>query len=275
LKLSINIQPVIADTTNADLYIEMNEQGLSYLILENSTFLALVKYEFDPGSGDDTVAGYIHQVIKDQPILLQKFKAVHVIYGYAQAILVPQQMMKDMDNNGMIQLFYGDSGERVVRTDFIYRSAIQNVYSIPAVVEMVITRYFGFALFTHIYSLLPNVVLNPVNLLYCIFSTGQMKVLFIREGKLQLMQNFQYSTPEDVAYHLLNLCKSFDANTSGISVRLSGMIDESSALFTELNKYFLLLEFDTLPEKFQYPEAINQYPSHYFSHLFSIAAACA
>ena len=86
------------------------------------------------------------------------------------------------------------------------------------------------------------------------------------------MQNFLYKIPWDVAYQLLNLCKSFEVDMSDIIVRISGMIDSSSGLYKELHKYFKLLEFDSLPGQYQYPEEIRQYPAHYFSHLFSVAA---
>ena len=272
MNLSFHIQPNIINTTNADLYIEINAQGLSYIILDNGICLALVIYHFNSGSSVETAAGYIHEVIKEQPVLQQKFNKIHIIYGYVPSILVPQEFMDGTDINAMLELVYGDASERITKADFMHRHARHNVYGIPVVIEQVITRYFGFAGFTHLFSLLPDVVKQPGNHLYCIFSTGQLKVLLIKEGKLQVMQNYSYKTPEDVAYHLLNLCKSFEVNVNGLKVRLSGMIDESSALYSELYKYFLQSELDALPDQFQYPEEFNEYPAHYFSHLFAIAA---
>jgi len=272
LKLSYFIQGAIPDTDNSDLYIEISTQGLSYIILDRGICIALVIYHFEAGTSDDTAAGYIHQVIKDQPILLQKFKSIHIIYSYVPAVLVPQAFINNMDNNAILELVYGDDSERVTRTDFLYRYAIQNVYGVPSVVEMVMTRYFGVAEFTHIFSLLPDVVKEHGNFLYCIFSAGNLKALLIKEGKIQVIQNFKYTTPEDVAYQLLNLCHRFEVSANEVVIRLSGMIDINSALYNELYKYFLLLEFEKLPGQFEYPQEIKQYPDHYFSHLFSIAA---
>lgn len=272
MKLSFFIQPAFFDIANANLYVEINEQGLSYIILENEIFVALVVYQFESGSTDDASAAYIHQIIKEQPVLLEKFNAVHIIYSFTPSILVPQRFMKDLDHNAAIQLVYGDANERVIRTEFIYPHAIQNIYGIPTEVNKVLSRYFGFAGVNHIYTLLPNLVKDPGNHLYCIFSAGNLKIILMKEGKLQVMQTFQYKTPEDAAYYLLNLCKNFNTNEQEINVTLSGMIDANSALYAELHKYFLLLSFESLPVRYQYPEAIHEYPAHYFSHLFSIAA---
>ncbi|MEP7109053.1 MAG: DUF3822 family protein [Ferruginibacter sp.] len=272
MTLSFYIQPTNINTSNADLYIEINARELCYIIMDGGICLALAIYQFNEGTSDETAAGYIHQIIVDQPVLQQKFNKVHIIYGYVPSILVPHQFMNDTDNNSILELVFGDASERITRTDFMYRHSVHNIYGIPAAIEMVITRYFGFAVYTHLFSLFPDVVKEPGNHLYCIFSSGKLKVLLIRDSKLQLMQNYTYLTREDVAYHLLNLCKNFDVNVNNIVVRLSGMIDSNSPLYSELNKYFLQLQFEGLPAQYQYPEEINNYPAHYFSHLFAIAA---
>lgn len=272
MKLSFFIQPANTDTSNSNLYVEINKQGLSYIILDNGICVALVIYHFEQSASDESAAGYIHQIIEDQPVLLQKFNSIHIIYSYATAVLVPQAFINGMDNNAVLELVYGEDSERIIRTDFLSSHAIQNVYGIPLVVDSVMTRYFGFAGFTHIFSLLPGVMKEAGNYLYCIFSNGQLKALFIKDGKLQVIQNFKYSTPEDIAYQLLNICNRFEVNADDVVVRLSGMIDASSALYNELFKYFLFLEFEKLPDQYQYPPEISQYPDHYFSHLFSIAA---
>lgn len=272
MNLSFFIQPGNNNTEYADLYIEVSTQGLSFIILDYGIAVALAIYHFETGASDETAAGYIHQIIEDQHLLQEKFNSVHIIYSYSPAILVPQQFLDGAYKDDLLALVFGEDSERVTRTDIMQKHAIHNVYGIPAQVEMALTRYFGYAECSHIFSLLPDTVKEPGNHLYCIFSSGQLKVLLVKDGKMQVMQNYNYSTPEDVAYHLLNLCKIFDVNVSGINVRLSGMIDASSALYTELLKYFLLMKFDTLPAQYEYPDAFKEYPDHYFSHLFSIAA---
>ncbi len=272
MNLPFYIQPANLNTSNAELYIAIDAPGLSYIILEGGTCKALAIYHFKADTSNELAAELIHRVIAEQPVLKQKFKKVNIIYGYAPSILIPQQFMHEKDNHALLDLVYGDSGERVTRYDFMYRQAIQNVYGVPAVIEQVITRYFSSAHYHHIYSLLANVVKYPGNHLYCIVSEGQLKVLFIKDSKLQVMQHFDYKKPEDVVFHLLKLCKSFEVNLNDTILHLSGMIEPDSALYNELYKYFLQVQFDTLTDLYQYPEEINQYPAHYFSHLFSLAA---
>jgi len=272
LNLSFYIQPAKIDTTSADLYLDINPQSLSYIIMDSNICLALAIYRFETGSSDETIANNIHQVIAEQPILQQRFNKVHVIYGFNPFVLVPHQFMNGTDNHAMLALVYGESNERVIRTDFMYRHANHIVYGIPKTIDNVIRRYFELAQCTHLFSMLPDFVNADGNHLYCIFNTGHIKVVLMKDGKLQLIQNYSYNTPGDAAFHLLTICKNFEVNVNSCNVHLSGMIDESSALYAELYKYFLQIQLDSLPEKFKYPEEMNQYPPHYFSHLFSIAA---
>lgn len=272
MNLSFYIQPTNINTTNAELFLEINSQGLSYTILEKNFFVALASYHFDTAISDDAAAENIHKIIAAQPILKQQFKKIHIIYGYSSSILVPEAYMDEKNNNALLELVYGEVSERVMRTDFVEEHAVYNVYGIPAVIEQVLNRYFGSAEHTHLFSLLPSIFKVDENYMYCIFGKGQLKVLIVKEGKLQIMQSLTYKTPDDVVYHLLNLCKNFEIAIPTITIYLSGMIDPSSALYIEVYKYFLRLEFQPLPEQYQYPEEINQYPAHYFSHLFAIAA---
>lgn len=272
MKRPFCIQPDSIHTNQASLYLEIDAHGLSYTILENHQCLALVVYHFGHGHSDDTIAEYIHQVMTDQPVLHQKFDKVHIIYGYAPSVLVPNDFMPEANNEALIELVYGDNSERVTRSDNMYKRSLHNIYGVPGAVDQALNRYFPTAMYTHLFSLLPDIEHSNENQLYCIFSAAQLKVLVLKEGRLQVMQTYNYKTSEDAAYHLLNLCNSFEIPAADTLVTLTGMIETSSGLYSELYKYFLRLELELLPEQYQYPDGIKEFPQHYFSHLFAIAA---
>ncbi len=229
-------------------------------------------YSFPVATSHETAVDFIHRIITDNPALLNRFRKVYIIYGYLPSVLVPDEFMQEKDIDGMLELVFGADSQRVTKAHFIPGHAMYNVYGIPAVIEQAFFHYFEFAAVRHLYSLLPVAVNGPANNLYCIFRHGQLLVTLYKEGKLQVIQNYSFNIPEDAAYHLLMVCKSFEVNATDIKVRLSGMIDESSVLFITLNKYFLHMQFEGLPGQYQYPEELKQHPSHYFSHLFAIAA---
>ncbi len=267
---SFQILPSSIDTATASLYIELSSQGLSYVILSNHVAIGLAFYNFNGIPSDQQSADHIHQIITEQPFLQQKYHAVHIIYSYATSVLVPQEFIVDTEHKAMLELVHGNCGDCIIRTDYIQEHSIHNVFSVPRVIDQVMTGYFNTASHMHYFSLLSNLESGLANHLYCIFSPGQMKVVFKKAGKLQAVQLFVFKTPEDAAYYLLNLCQSFEVKAADCVLKLSGMIDESSALYKELYKYFYQIQFERLSERFKYPEEIDQYPGHYFSHLFSI-----
>ena len=100
------------------------------------------------------------------------------------------------------------------------------------------------------------------------FQTNHLTMMLCKEGRLQVIQHFEYSSPEDAAYHLLNACRSFEVLPDKVHLHISGLIDERSGLYEALYKYFLNIEFDKLPAGFSFTEEIKDHPSHFFSHLF-------
>ena len=92
-----------------------------------------------------------------------------------------------------------------------------------------------------------------------------------RQGKLQVVQNFEYHDADDCVFHLLNVCKGFETEPDSVVLHVNGMIDEKSGLYAAIYKYFLNIEFEKLPDGYTYDEAIKELPPHFFSHLFSLA----
>ena len=68
---------------------------------------------------------------------------------------------------------------------------------------------------------------------------------------------------------MLNVCNQF--NAKHVNVQLCGMIEKDSALFREIEKYFLTITFPDLPEELSYADEIKEFPTHFFSHLFAFA----
>ncbi|UEG49429.1 DUF3822 family protein [Ferruginibacter lapsinanis] len=265
-----NIQPIGIDLSTAHLFIEMGEHGLSLYILDDTnTFSSICVYQFPDKLN---VENNIRSILYEEPFLKQKFKKVDIIYCFSESVLVPKELAEMEANKNMLDLVYGDFPDKVIRGDFMFRYGIQNVYRTPKSVEMIMNNLFPTATITHLYSVLPDLVSKQGNNLFAAFCSNHIITLLMKDDKIQVIQKFAYQKPEDAAYHLLNVCVSFDTAVADVNLTLSGMIDTTSNLYNELHKYFEHIEFGSLPDKFQYTDEIANYPSHFFSHLFGIAA---
>lgn len=269
---AFNIISTTAEATPNTLLLEINKQGISYVALnEERICLALAMHHFPTATNNDEVSAYLKQIVAAQPLLQQSFQRINIVYAFAESLLTPKAFMENGNNKDMLDLVFGAANHSTIHHESIEAQAIQNVYRIAAPVEAAIAQLFPTAQCSHLYSHLVKAIPASGNWVRCIFSTSHITVCATKDGQLQLIQQLDYALPTDIAYHLLNICTQFDLPLNDTIVQLNGMIDVASNLYGELHKYFLNIELGLLPEQFIYPEALTEYPAHYFSHLFQTA----
>ena len=81
-----------------------------------------------------------------------------------------------------------------------------------------------------------------------------------------------YTAPDDVLYYLLKCCQQLNFSQQTMKVFLSGLIEKDSALYRELYKYFINLEFESLAREIKLTEALTIHPEHYYSSISKLAA---
>ncbi len=269
---TFKIQSTDTVTANAKLFIEAGLQGISWFVIDKGKdCVALSSYHFTSAVSLEGAATILKEMVSGNPLLQVKFESITIVYAYPASVLVPGQLMEEAAKKEMLELLYGDIADEYIRTDFVYKQNLYNIYTVPKQIDAVVSYIFSGEVSTHLYSLLPDIVTSTQNHLYCIFGTGYFTAMLLKNGKLQSIQSWQFKTPEDVAYYLLQYCGAFEADIHDLAVHLNGMIDKASNLYNELNKYFLHLQFESLPQQYTYPEEMKDYPQHYFSHLFALA----
>ncbi len=269
---SFNIRPENTGTTQQHLLAEAGPQGLSIICADadTNTITSCVVYHFAPGIKPAAIAAQLQQLFATEPLLANRYKKTDFIYAFNQAVLTPHEVYNAVSNTEMLNVVFGDAEETVLKTDFVYKLNLHNVYRVPAAVNAVVNTALPAAVFTHQYSLLADAYGGEGNRLHVIFYTNSLTVLLRREGKLQVIQYFDYDTPETAAWHLLNTCRSFDIAAADAEIVLHGMIDNKSALYAELYKYFQQIGFAGLPDGLKYSIEVAALPHHFFSHLFAM-----
>lgn len=266
---SFNIQTT-GDGASRYLLAEIGRQGIAFVVREGSDhFTSVVCYHFDAAT---PVHEQLQEVLASESLLQQSFAKTDICWTFAESILTPHEYFNANAAEDMLALVYGDAVQGEVKTDFLFRHNIHNVYRVPAAVAKLVSDKFPYCNQSHLYSLLPDMTGKNGNQLFAIFSPKQLTAALLKDGAIQVIQTFAYDNGKDAAYHLLNVCQQFNSAPDDTKISLSGMIDERSNLYSELYKYFLHLEFEPLPGNFIYAEAIREQPEHFFSHLFATAA---
>jgi hypothetical protein len=272
LEPTYKIQAAENLTGQANLIINVSLTGISYLVIDSKNNChTILCYHFAEDTNLEKTALIIKMSVSTQPILQESFSKISIIYAYPTAMLVPHALVENIDKKAVLELVHGDINDDYIRTDFVYKQNLHVLYVVPKLLDSVFSYLFSADNITHQYSLLPDLLPFKNDHLYCIFYNNCFTVQLIKDGRLQAIQSFAFKVPEDIAYYLLQLCESYAVSTDKVLLQIAGMIDSSSKIYEELYKYFLQIQFETLPKEFVYPNKMKQMPSHYFSHLFSMA----
>lgn len=102
---------------------------------------------------------------------------------------------------------------------------------------------------------------SPEGCLMMDLAPGTMDLLLVRQSRVLLSERYQYETPADLIYQLVAVTESFGLDRQFCPLRVTGLIEKQSALYTELYQYFAALELR------DNPWSSGEYPAHFFTAL--------
>jgi hypothetical protein len=273
LNPSFNIQAEQIDFASAQLFAEAGPMGISLVVLgADNDFKALVIYPFSTGLADTELAEKLNTICNGEALLKKQYHKTHLFWAFAESILVPAELMHADRNQNMLNLVFGDAKQGVIHSDFLFKHNLHNVYRIPQQVIDIFSGCMPVATQTHVFSCMVNRDIPAGNHLFTVFYNNSLTIMLCKDGRLQVIQNFNYTHADDCVFHLLNVCKGFDVKPDSVTLHINGMIDKNSGLYATVYKYFLQIEFDSLPEGYSYNDKIKDHPTHFFSHLFALAS---
>jgi Protein of unknown function (DUF3822) len=270
---SFNIKST-ATATDVHLFVFAGNQGVAFAELDRGTnmFTGVRVYHFLNDMTATERDSSLQQVLSNDFASSFPHTKKDIIWCTGQSIITPQSCFNRDTAAAMLDLVFGDAGAFAVKHELLLKQQAYNVYRVADAMEKKCTSQLPGAVQSHQSSLLVNLYSSKKELLYCNFYPGSVTVMLRKEYQLQVIQTFNYNTPEDAAYYLLHCCRCFDVVPGDTVLTACGMIDMSSNLYRELYKYFLQIDFCELPDAFVYCDEIKTYPAHYFSHLFATAA---
>lgn len=270
------ILPAAEDAAALHLLAEKDDAGIAFGFYSANPFemKGLLWYQFEKDAGTLENIREVEKLLSSEDILQQSFLSVTLCSNVKEAILIPGKYYVANNAEALISLQFGEGNKADILTEEIpalpaviaYRSfnSFNNIWS----------EKFPTSTFHHSTTLQLKENLFSHDVITCRVSPRFIKLFIYKNGILQLVQQFDYSLPADVVYHLLNVCLQYEMEPAEVSILLGGLIEENSALYQEIYKYFLHVKLDDTATG-SYSELFQQYPSHYFSSLIHLARQCA
>ena len=241
------------------LHVEVGKAHLACWCTGNEkAFTALEYFTF---TYDNTEGGFIDvfREVKQCSILLSHpFPAPEIVWENADFMCVPNDFFKAEEATAYMDLVTS----RSFRSVPMYKELPQFTltYTADSILYKIITQNLSDA--THIHKvqyLLQQQKEKDGTTLYLQFYQSHFLLTAVKNGILQLATVYQFATPHEAVYHILNTLDKLDMKRDDTTVFLSGFIDESSALYKEIYLYVNNLTFT------QTGKLNNEYPAHYFS----------
>lgn len=265
MKTVSNIPVNSNGTESFDLLMEVNDWGVSHISFNKNPFkiIGISVYVFD--DNDDTNEALVSIINNIQPNK-DNIRQFHLFYNYKDSIIIPTAYNLEEQNKGIIELMYGTKEHCSTITEKTLMNDLLNTYRFSDSIHTLLNTNFRITTQRHSHSLQVGLDLNETGL-YCIVFYDAIKIILHKNGKFQQIQQYQYTLPDDVLYHLLNTCLQYDVVPAETTLKLSGMIVKDSLLYKHLHHHFKQIDFaETEPEIFSNDE-INKLPLHFFTHL--------
>jgi hypothetical protein len=271
MRTVFEILPASFIAENCILLCEVGNEGFSFCIKEEETesFLGLGIYHCDKKKPSAGFPIALQIIFHQKEFFSKKFKKVCIVYSFPESVLIPFSLYSAEKKSTLMNMMFGDlHANETIFIDIIGNESMYNCYRVPAALYEVMKEQFPQSVSMHQYSALLKNAATATDQLSVIFYTEKVIVCLVKDGKCQLVNSFNYHTPEDVSYILLNILHQF--NLENVPLKISGLLEEKSALYKEIYKYFQDIELEAFREGYQYSDEIRQFPAHYFSYIFAI-----
>jgi hypothetical protein len=189
---------------------------------------------------------------------------------------MPANKFSTIAADDYLEAVYGNLHNDVIKYDNIDTEAsLINVYRIQKPLFDMVNSNLIMVTARHTYSrLLEDIFIKghakSVTFLKLQFYYGQVVIVVMKEGKLQLIQSCSFQTAEDVLYYLLRVTQQFHLSTSDTQVEVSGIIDVKSQQFEYIGKVFSKISLDEALTDSGFKNHSGDYPVHYFTPFFNL-----
>jgi hypothetical protein len=217
-------------------------------------------------------------LFENESIKKSSFVDVVMVHNCHEMVLVPEAIHQPEINTTIVQTIHGDLEDWQVMEDDVHQWELHNVYGWkPELLYIVAER---FPQVRHVQfitgalrSLFKSLSIEKEQLIKLYFYQKEMIVVVLKESQLQLAQSFQFETPQDVIYHLLNLVDRLKLDLATVILEVSGLIDVNSETWKELNKFFIEVHLDEFSNLTIDTTTDESMPVHYYTP-FLISPRC-
>jgi len=265
----------ISVTPEHHLYIEISEEEMVLLSKSgNSQIEAFELFSLDKSSTDDW-NDIFYEVKSGSRFLNSSYRQVSVFFNVDESILIPEKLLTATSAEDYLNLVYGESARHEVKYEKLLATKVFiNAYRIRKSIMELLGRQFVIFQSSHSYANLLNDVMRRPRIedrfIKVQFYTHHFVVAIWKDERLQLIHSYRYHQAEDVLYYLLRITTQFSMEPGDCVVEMSGMIDTSMIMYTQIKNIFPTIHLDNMQAVGVFKAALEEYPAHYFTPFYKL-----
>jgi hypothetical protein len=192
--------------------------------------------------------------------------------------LVPSSIYKPELSSTILETIHGDLIPMEIMVDDVHQWELHNIYGWkPELLSLISSKFpqvrniqFSTA---GLRSLFKTLSFEKEQWMKVYFYKNAFHLIVLKDNQLQLSQSFNFETPQDIIYNILNVVDRLKLDLASISVEVSGLLDSHSETWSEFNKFFVTVSLEECPSIDNSSKTEDQLPSHYYTP-FLITPRC-
>lgn len=236
-------------------------------------FLRLLQFPLKPEK-EIALAEQLREILAEETAFREPVASTTLVYNSGNAQLLPGSVSIDALQQPLMDYLSGTDTASLTVAEYPSGTKAATIYRISREIQELFETNFSGARRWHYYSLTQKQLAdNPKpGIVYSLNCCPDKFMLAVTvDSELYLIQDLYYEQPEDISWFLLSFTEQSGFNRDAVRVVVGGLIESSSVLYQELEKYFLNLDLQQFPEEFDGQPALEAYPPHYFSPLLKLA----
>lgn len=254
------------------LSVQVSLNGLSFCILDTieNNILLLSEVVFDTQKNPIELEHRIQQKFESIPQLQDEFKKVNIIHHNDICNFIPQALY---DETNLIN--YLKFNNKIFESDFIATDEMsaQNIMSVYVPFVNINNFFFDkFGSFEYYHSstiLLKNLLHQATSTstkLFCNVSTNSFELVYLKYGKLNLHNSFDYNSSEDFIYYVLFTIEQLELSTETVDFIFLGDVGLEDAIYSVAYQYIRNVSFGSRHTQFEVRDP-EQKPKYGYNHF--------
>ena len=233
-----------------DLSIQVKLNGLSFCVLDKSsnTIAHISSLDFNNKRSPNDVLNQLKEELSTNTIFSDDFNSVQLIHFNELSTLVPKALYNEAHHADYLKFNSKILKTDFIASDFLNTQDIVNIYVPYMNLNNYIFDTFGAFTYKHASTIYIDAISEISSddnntLIYINVEKNAMLLVVFVNGKLNLYNFFEFTTPEDFIYYILFTVEQLQLDPETLRLYFTGIIEEQDAYYNIAYKYIRHVDF--------------------------------